>query len=428
MLRPGRTHLSFLPHPCGWTSEADPLMKSQSITTPSDRRRPALWLLVLITFSGTLAMHMFVPALPAAAQDLNASIAAVQMTISLYIIGLAFGQLIYGPVSDCFGRRPVLMVGLALYTAAGIAAALAPGIHALIAARLIQALGGCAGLVLGRAMVRDMSAAEDAARQLALMNLVVVIGPALAPLLGGFLAASLGWRSIFLLLIALGAANLLFAWRLLPETGRPTGTISVLSLGRDYRSLVGSPAFLGYAVGGACATTSMYAFIASAPFIFVNELHRSPHEVGLYLGILAVGVSAGSALASRLFGRVSIERLMVSANGLSVIAALAFFGVVALGELSVLSAVGLMCLFTFGAGMSSPAALTKAVSVNPKTIGSASGLYGFTQMAIGAVCTSLSGLGPDPAFAAAGVLAGAGVVSQLAFWIALRHEARRNEV
>jgi DHA1 family bicyclomycin/chloramphenicol resistance-like MFS transporter len=378
---------------------------------------------VLITFSGTLAMHMFVPALPAVAQDMGASISAVQMTISLYIIGLAFGQLIYGPLSDCFGRRPVLMVGLTLYTAAGMAAALAPGVHTLVTARLVQAFGGCAGLVLGRAMVRDMSGPEDAARQLALMNLVVVIGPAVAPLIGGMLSSSLGWRSIFLLLIALGAANLLFAWRLLPETGQPSGQISILTLGRDYKGLLGSPSFLGYAVGGACATTSMYAFIAAAPFIFINELHRPLHEVGIFLGLLAVGVSAGSALASRLIGRLSIERMMIGANALSVFAALAFLGVVLLGGLTVTSAIGLMCLFTFGAGMSSPAALTKAVSVNPRTIGSASGLYGFTQMAIGALCTSLSGLGPHPALAAASILAAAGLISQVAFWIALRHDA-----
>jgi DHA1 family bicyclomycin/chloramphenicol resistance-like MFS transporter len=389
-------------------------------------QRPSLWLLVVINFSGTLAMHMFVPALPAVAQDLGASISAAQMTISLYIMGLAFGQLIYGPLSDCFGRRPVLMVGLALYTTASLAAALAPDVYALLTARLLQAFGGCAGLVLGRAIVRDMSGPEDAARQLALMNLVVVIGPAVAPLIGGMLSSSLGWRSIFLLLISLGAANLLLAWRLLPETGRPSGQVSILALGRDYQGLLGSPAFLGYAVGGACATTSMYAFIAAAPFLFIDELHRPSHEVGLYLGLLAVGVSAGSAVASRLIGRVRIERLMVGANLLSVVAAVTFLGVVVLGELTVTGAVGLMCLFTFGAGLSSPVALTKAVSVNPRTIGSASGLYGFTQMAVGAICTSLSGLGQDPALAAASVLAAAGLVSQIAFWIALRHEARKN--
>ncbi|WP_243371646.1 multidrug effflux MFS transporter [Microvirga solisilvae] len=385
------------------------------------KRKPALWLLVLITFSGTLAMHMFVPALPIAAQDLSASIASVQMSISLYILGLAFGQLIYGPLSDCFGRRPILMIGLVLYTVAGIAAAAAPGVYALVAARLFQALGGCAGLVLGRAMVRDMSGPETAARQLAVMNLIVVIGPALAPLFGGLLATTFGWRSIFLLLIALGASNLFFAWRLLPETGQPSGTISVLSLGRDYKGLLGSRAFLGYTIGGSFATTSGYAFIAASPFIF-EEFGRPAHEVGIALGLMAVGASIGSALASRFIGRVKMERLMVEANAVSTLAALMLLSLVLLGVVDVFSAVGLMILFTMGAGLSSPAALTKAVSVNPRLIGSAAGLYGFAQMAVGAICTSLSGLGHDPALAAACVLAASGIISQVAFGIALRKE------
>ena len=386
-------------------------------------RRPPLWLLVLITLSGTLAMHMFVPALPDAARDLGAGIATMQMTISLYILGLAFGQLVYGPLADAFGRRPVLMVGLAIYTLAGLAAALAPGAQSLIAARLFQALGGCAGLVLGRAMVRDTARAEEAVRQMALLTLMTLIGPGLAPMLGGVLSATLGWRAIFLVLAALGTAGLAFAWWLLPETGSRNGGLSAAALARDYRTLLASPTFLGLAIGGGCATTSMYAFVAAAPFIFTRELHRPVHEVGIYLGMLILGMAAGNLLTRRLVGRVSIERMLVGANALSVASAFALLGVVLAGALSVAAAVGLMMLFTLGIGMASPAALTKAVSVNPKVIGSASGLYGFAQMGVGAICTSLAGIGNDPALAAACVLAGAGVLSQAAFWVALRRSA-----
>ena len=131
---------------------------------------PPLWLLVIITVSGTMGMHMFVPALPQAAQGLAASAGQMQMAISIYIIGLAVGQLVYGPVSDAFGRRPLLMVGLSLYAVGGVAAALAPGLRTLLIARLLQALGGCAGLALGRAIVRDTTRADTAVRQLALLN------------------------------------------------------------------------------------------------------------------------------------------------------------------------------------------------------------------------------------------------------------------
>ncbi|WP_372023579.1 multidrug effflux MFS transporter [Tistrella mobilis] len=401
-----------------------PAASPPSDPTAAPPRAP-LWLLALITFSGTLAMHIFVPALPEAAEGLDAAAGTLQLTISLYILGLAVGQLFYGPLSDRFGRRPVLLGGLCLYTLSGIAAALAPGAGSLIAARLFQAFGGCAGLVLGRAMVRDTSAPEDAARRLALMNLMVTLGPGFAPLIGGLLVSAAGWRSVLYALVVIGFANLVCAWRLLPETGRRAGAAAGGSVLRHYRRLFASRAFLGYAIGGGCATTSMYAFIAAAPFIMTGELHRPPHEVGIYLGILISGVWLGSMAASRLIGRVSIDRLMVRANLLSVAGALVFLATTLSGMMSVTATVGAMFVFTLGVGMAAPAALTKAIGVDPRIIGSASGLYGFTQMAVGALCTSLAGLGSQPALAAALVLAAAGLVGQIAFAIALGHERRR---
>jgi len=249
-----------------------------------------LWLLALFTFSGTLAMHIFVPALAMAGQDLHAGNGAMQMTVSLYIIGLAVGQLIYGPLSDRYGRRRVLMVGLVIYTIAGLAAALAPGVYALIAARLFQALGGCAGLVLGRAIVRDTATPSEAAKRLALMSLMVTIAPGVAPIVGGALATWLGWRAVLFSLCGLGILNFVLTWRMLPETGSRLAGVTVATLMHHYRQLLASRVFLGYAIGGGCATTSMFAFVASAPFIFVNELHRPADEVGLYLAVLVSGV------------------------------------------------------------------------------------------------------------------------------------------
>ena len=373
-----------------------------------------------LTFSGTLGMHIFVPALPIAATDLGAGAAAMQMTVSLYIFGLALGQLVYGPLSDRFGRRPMLMAGLALYTAAGLAAALAPSANALVAARLLQAFGGCAGLVLGRAIVRDTAAPREAARRLALMNLMVTVGPGVAPLVGGALAAATGWRSIFYLLAALGVANLLFAWRLLPETGPSGANVKASRLARDYWGLLRSPVFLGYAIGGGCATTSLYAFIAAAPFIFVGQLHRPAGEVGAYLAILISGVWLGSILTSRLIVRIALGRLLVGANALGILASCVLLGGVLAGHLSVALAIGSMFVFTIGVGIAAPAALTQAISVNPRVIGSASGLYGFTQMAVGAFCTALAGFGQDAALSAALVLAAASLIGQAAFWVALR--------
>jgi MFS transporter, DHA1 family, multidrug resistance protein len=380
-----------------------------------------LWLLTLITFSGTMAMHIFVPALPEAARDLGASIGAMQMTVSVYLFGLAVGQLVYGPLSDRLGRRPVLMAGLVLYTITSLTAAFAPNVDALIVIRIFQALGGCAGLVLGRAIMRDTALPREAARRLALMNLMVTVGPGVAPLIGGALASTLGWRSIFFLLFALGMINIAFTWRLLPETRAQTSNTGFPTLARNYRRLLGSPAFLGYAVGGGCATTAMYAFIAASPFIFVHQLNRPDYEVGIYLAVLVSGIWLGSVLATRLISRMAIDRLMVRANLLSVLASFSFLAAVLSAHLTVTLAVGSMFVFSVGVGMASPAALTQAMSVNPHVIGSAAGLYGFAQMGVGALCTAAAGIGRNPALAAALVLAAAGVIGQLSFWIALRH-------
>lgn len=410
---------------------AAPLVHRRAPAEPGPRgsrplrpKHAPLWLLAFVTFSGTAGMHIFVPALPVAGADLGAGIGAMQMTVSLYILGLAVGQLVYGPLADAFGRRPLLLGGLALYTVAGLAAALAPQVHALVAARLFQAIGGCAGVVLGRTIVRDTTSAPEAVRRLALMNLMVSVGPSLAPILGSTMTETMGWRSIFFLLCAMGVVCFVATWRLLPETGRRAPMESAAALGRRYLGLLRSPVFLGFSVGGGCATTSMYAFIAAAPFIFVNQLHRSVHEAGIYLAFLVSGVWLGSVLTSRLITRVRLDRLLVGVNGVSVAAALGLLVIVLMDWLSVPLLIGTMFVFTVGVGAAAPAAVAQATGVDLQMIGSASGLYGFTQMAVGALCTALVGIGDDPALAAGLVLAGAGIVAQASFQMALRRLAR----
>jgi MFS transporter, DHA1 family, multidrug resistance protein len=383
-------------------------------------RSAPLWLLTLITFSGTLAMHIFVPAMPEAGLALGANAGQMQMTMSVYILGLAMGQLLYGPLSDRFGRRPLLMIGLLVYTLTSVAAAFATAVNGLIALRLFQALGGCAGLVIGRAMVRDSVQSHEAARRLALMNFMVVFGPGAAPLIGSALASFLGWRSIFYALALLGIVNVICAWFLLPESRTPTvapdgHSPRGSSLARDYARLLTSPTFLGYAIGGACATTAMYAFIGASPFIFAHQLHRPDYEIGLYPAILMGGVASGSMVATKLISRVRIERLAVWASLVSLLASLTFLAVVLTDNLSVALVIGPMFVFGFGAGIAAPAALTQAMSVNPNVVGSASGLYGFSQMGVGALCTTLVAAGDNPALAAAIILAAAGVIGQLSF-------------
>ncbi|MFT3800712.1 MAG: multidrug effflux MFS transporter [Burkholderiaceae bacterium] len=395
-------------------------------TLTSSAPRPPhapLWLLALATLSGTLAMHMFVPALPLAAQDLGASTGAMQMTISVYIFGLAIGQPIYGPLADRWGRRPVLMAGLLLYTVAGVVSGLARDVDTMLVARLLQALGGCAGLVLGRTMVRDTARAQEATRRLALMNLMVTLGPILSPVLGSLISIAWGWRAIFVALTLAGCVTMLCAWRRLPETRGAEAPASAAELSRHYLALLTSPAFLGFALGGACATTSMYAFLSSAPFIFTQELGRPAHEVGLYLALLTSGVWLGSMTTSRVVHRVSARKLMFGANGLGLAAAFVLLVASAVGHLSIGVAVACLILFSFGAGIASPVALMQALGINPQAIGSASGLYGSLQMGVGALCTALAGLGHGTALVAAAVMAGASLIAQGSFWLA-SHQSR----
>ncbi len=394
-----------------------PIRRPDSTGRAGDRRAP-LWLLALLTLSGTIAMHIFVPALPFAARDLGAGIGAAQLTLSAYIIGLSAGQLTYGPISDRYGRRPVLFVGMAVYAVASLAAMFAPTIETLIAVRFFQALGGCTGLVLGRAIVRDGSAGTEAAKKLSLMNLMVMAGPGLSPLLGSLLTDLTGWRSIFAVLSLVGLANFLLVLRLLPETGGAAGH-DVRSILRSYSHLARSRIFLGYAIGGSFATTSVYAFISAAPFIFIDQLHRPHQEVGLYLMVNVAGAWLGNLAASRLIGRLPSDRLMVFGNMLSCACALVLLGFALFDRLGVASIVVPMLFLTLGAGIASPMAMTGAIGVNPTIAGSSSGLYGATQMAVGAVCAMMGGIGGNPAVAVGVVLLAAGLLAQFSFWFAL---------
>jgi DHA1 family bicyclomycin/chloramphenicol resistance-like MFS transporter len=385
--------------------------------------RAPLWLLALFTLSGTLGMHIFVPALTLAGASLGAGMNAMQLTVSVYVIGLAIGQLAYGPIADRFGRRPTLIGGLVVYSVSSLAASIASSIELLILARLFQALGGCAGLVLARAIVRDTSGPGEAVRRLNLMNLMTILGPGLSPIIGSTLASTLGWRSIFYALAALGMFNLLVCWRALPETGRKGEITSTAVLLRNYFRLARTPAFLGFAIGGGCATTSIYAYIAAAPFIFVEQLHRPAHEVGFYLATTVAGAWLGSVAATRIVHRIPIRDMILRGNALSLIAVAILLVAGLLGYVSVVLLVAMTFVFNFGASIASPAALSRAMDVNPKLIGSASGLYGFAQMAVGALCAGLVGFGSNPAIAAGAVLVGASIVAQIGFRVALGKKA-----
>jgi DHA1 family bicyclomycin/chloramphenicol resistance-like MFS transporter len=290
----------------------------------------------------------------------------------------------------------------------------------LIGARIFQSIGGCAGLVLGRAAVRDGATAERAIGQLALLTLVMSMVPAIAPAVGGYLTAWINWRASYVLLAAIGGATLIASVLVLPETHQPQGAAG-RSLWLGYLRLLRSRAFCGYAIGGACSTTAFYGFMSASPFIFENYLHRPTQEVGLYYLILMAGVGLGSFGANRLSRLVAMRRGLRLANLMTITGAGLFMLADLTGWLNVATVVAPVTLFMIGAGMASPFALAGSVSVNPQAIGAASGMYGFIQMSYGMICTIVVEIWrPGAIYPVAVVLLASAVLGQIALSLAAR--------
>ena len=360
------------------------------LAQPPFRRhaRPAFFLIVVLTVLGPVATHIIIPALPAMASSLQATPGTIQQTIMLYLIGLAVGQLVYGPLSDRYGRRPLVLAGLLLFVLACAFASLAASIDALLVARVIQALGACSGMVLGRAILRDVSSGSEVARLMAILITVLAIGPAIAPTIGGYVTSWLGWRAIFVLMGGIGAITLLVSLLTLPETNRSRTMLPGWRPMLDtHLRLLRMPSFRGNAIGGCCITTSLYAFFAASPFIFTEVLERPVDEIGFYYLFILGSASAGGYFASRLAGRFGAGGLARAGSWVQIAGASVLMLVDLAGATGIPTVVGPVMVIAAAAGFAGPMAIASAVSADPRAIGTASGLYGFMQMVFGALCT-----------------------------------------
>jgi DHA1 family bicyclomycin/chloramphenicol resistance-like MFS transporter len=275
-------------------------------------------ILGLLTAFGSLSIDMYLPAFPAIARDLATDPAAVEASLALFFLGFSVGQMLYGPISDRFGRKPPLYFGLALYTAASIGCALAWSIEALIGFRFLQALGGCAGIVVSRAVVRDRFDHNEAAHMFSLLMLVMGVAPILAPLAGGYLATGLGWRAIFMLLAAIGIAAAILVHLRLDETldpSRATATIRPGAILRNYVIVLRDRHFLRYTLSNSCALAGMFAYISGSPFVLIDLYGVSPEHYGLYFGANAFGLIGLSQFNRRLLRRFSFEAILPAAFG-----------------------------------------------------------------------------------------------------------------
>ena len=357
-------------------------------------RRAPLGLLVLVAAIAPAALHMPVPSLPLLAIVFAAPAGSVQLILTLFLAGIAVGQLAYGPVSDRFGRRPVLIAGLGLFLAGTTVCGLAWSLPMLIVGRVIQACGGCAGMVLGRAIVRDLFDRERSASAIATITMAMSLAPSISPAIGAYLAEWVGWRADFALLGALGAVVLALTIARLEETHYRLMPASLSAMSRSFVLLLRSPAFLGFALTTAFTSASWFTFLASAPYLLSEVLHEPPSTYGLMILMPMAAYIIGNAAVARLSVAIGSGRLLILGLALS-LASGAMLAAWCFIELSPWALFLPMAISSIGNGLSQPPALAAGLSVYPRIAGTASGLLGFLQMMIAALGTWLIGRLPQ---------------------------------
>lgn len=368
----------------------------------------------LLSAIGPFSIDMYLPGFPAIAADLNTTVAHVSLSLSSFFIGISAGQLLYGPLIDRFGRKRPLYVGLTLYLLASIGCTFVTTGNELIVLRLLQALGGCAGMVASRAMVRDLFPVQESAKVFSLLMLVVGVSPIIAPTLGGYISASWGWQYIFVVL-AIMVAGVIVAVRLgLPETRKADTTLSLKPkpIITGFLGVIREPQFYIFAFTGAIASAGLYAYIAGSPYVFMEIFKVNEKQYGWIFALVAVGLIASSQVNSFLLRKHKSEEIIMYALLCQTVAGITLFVCTWLGWLNVYSTIVLIFLFLCCQGFTFPN--TSALSLAPfsKNAGSASALLGGIQMSIGALTSAIvSFLSNHTALPMTGVMACCALVS-----------------
>jgi len=361
---------------------------------------PLLWLLAACGALGSMAIHMVIPALPAAAASLHANARTMQLAISVYLIGISCGQMVAGPLTDRIGRKPVLLVGALLFVIGSLAAAAAPTAAWLVAARFLQACGGAAGLVATRALVSDLSPFAEVTANVAMLSSVVLLSPMLSPTIGGLLVSLAGWRSIFLLLAGCGVAMAAAIAIAVPSTVRAGTEHALLA---SYTRLARNRRFRGFVLTNALASSGLYTFLAGSSFILISGFGLSPGKAGLcYLGIAAASIS-GTFVLRRLPPRRDALRLglLLMVTGGAGMSLLAIAGVSSVAALVVP-----MAIVALGAGIVAPIGIAGAMAAEVGLAGTGSSLAGAVQMLASGLATSITGafVGGSPVGLAVSIL------------------------
>jgi len=362
----------------------------------ADGTRISQWRLILVlvvaTAIGPFSMQVFLPALPAIQSSYAVTAAVAQLAFSLSALAMAVATLFYGPVSDRVGRKKALVAGLVVFLVGSLVCAFASTITWLIIGRIIQAAGGVAGMVLSRAIVRDVYDREQSASAIAYITMAMVVAPMLAPAIGGVLTDLVDWTAVFLLGGALGLVVLVAVIVGLPETlvptGRPTTARAMLA---DFRTLLAERAFVGYALQGGFSMAVFFSFLAAAPYVMITVLERPPSEYGLMFIVVSGCFMAGNYTAARFTRRIGIERMIVAGSIGTLVGCTLILLAVPLTWTTPWALFLPMMVVAFTQGTAMPNSLAAVVSIKPEIAGAASGLAGFVQMGVAAIAAQTIG-------------------------------------
>lgn len=352
-------------------------------------------LLAVLIGLGPMSTDMYLPSLPDIGRLLGASTAQVQMTLSAFLAGFAVGQIFYGPISDKYGRKPVLVAALLLYGIGTTVCAAATSIEMLTAARFLQALGAGGPIVVARAIVRDLYEGRRAARELAVMGTIMSVVPALAPIAGGLFHVTFGWRSTFFAALAFGLAALILVVFSLPETlkQRSAAPISPLGILRTFGQIIVNRTFIANTAIFAAGYSGLFSFISASSFVLQGVYGLNPVAAGAAFASCVIGFVSGSLGGTRLVMRKGEAWTIRAGVSLLTLGGLSMAAALAIGHLGPAGILVPMAIYTCGFGLTMPQALAGAMKPFPDKAGAASSLAGFIQMASGATTGILVGHG-----------------------------------
>ena len=389
------------------------------------------FVLALMTAMGPISTDLYVPSLVDLVADLKTTPTMAQWTMSAYLLGFAVGQLFYGPISDKFGRKPVLLVGFAIFLTGAALACVATSIDMLIAARAIQGLGGACPQILARAMVRDLHDGHAAGRQLALMSTIMGVAPVVSPLAGGAIAIWFGWRASFIVMLAVVSALALISAILLPETLREktSGALSLRGMLASFAIVGRNRIWLSYATMTACCHTGLMTFVSTSPYFLKQFYNLDPFRFGMAFSVCSIAFVTGAAISSRIVSRLGLDgTLVIGVRALAAAGVLQALALVFAGE-HVAAIIVPELLFFFGVGLTLPNSVAAALSPFPERAGAASSLGGFFQMLL----SSIIGLAVVASLGATAwplvlVTLGSGLVALLSFELSRGMRAKTAKV